>query len=110
MTTIDKGANPGEDQPIGIEPFKEFSWLPENLQTPDRILLGRAKDILDGTITAMKLIEVAELEDDRASGAYLNLYHRGNLERLAMASCELLREAIDRHFDYIRKGAKGGEQ
>jgi hypothetical protein len=107
MTTTDRGTKPGEDLPIGIKPFKEFSWLPENLQTPDRILLERAKDSLTGTAMAMKLIELASLEDDRASGAYLNMYERGALERFAIASCELLQEAIDLRFDHIREGTKG---
>lgn len=93
-----------------IKPFKEFSWLPEKLQTPDRELLEQAKDIVSGVGLVMQLNERAGLEVDRAGGAYLNMYARGILERFAITSCELLGDAIDLHFDRIRACANGGAQ
>lgn len=87
--------------------FRPFTWVKDDLCTHDVNILAMAKDVSSGIATVLELIERAELDDDNDT-AYLNGYHRGALQRLAITSCHLLGGESDRRFASIQRNDSNG--
>lgn len=100
--------------PFPTSPFHKFQWTPASLPSDTKVsvrelcqLVEHVKDVASGAALVIELMASYQEEVDSDETPYLNPFHLGLLQRLAMRSLDSLDDTAYEIANGLHQLAKG---